>query len=91
MYVSGDHALQETSEQFFYALDQQRTKGKGNGDVLYFSFSKWDTTLNTLKDMLATFVAQLMCHNPDLIQSVGYAMFVQLNEEHGWTDQDLMQ
>lgn len=89
--VYGDTDLQETSEQLFYVLDQQRSRGLGHGEVLYFSFNKHDTTHNTIKDMLATFIAQLICHHTGSLDTVAHPIFVQCSEERGWTDQDLLQ
>lgn len=81
----------ETSEQLFYVLDQQAIRGTGYTPVLYFSFDENDTTRNTLKDMLATFLCQMICHNANFFSRWGQLLFVQLNEEHGWTDRDLLQ
>lgn len=89
--VYGDSDLQETSEQLFYVLDQQRSRGPGHGEVLYFSFNRHDTTHNTLKDMLATFIAQMICHCTNWMRLMAHSMFVQFSEERGWTDQDLLQ
>lgn len=83
--------MTETSEQLFYVLDQQAIRGKEHAPVLYFSFDENDTTRNTLKDMLATFLVQMICHNTRLFSKWGQVLFVQLNEEHGWTDRDLLQ
>lgn len=83
--------MTETSEQLFYVLDQQAIRGKEHAPVLYFSFDENDTTRNTLKDMLATFLVQMICHNTKLFNKWGQVLFVQLNEEHGWTDRDLLQ
>lgn len=91
LYVDGDVDVEETSEQLFYVLDQQRKRARGDGQVLYFSFDQCDKTRNTLKDMLATFIAQMICHNPHNMSGVGESMFVQFKEESGWTDQDLLQ
>lgn len=91
LYVDGDIDMEETSEQLFYVLDQRRIRGSGDGQVLYFSFEKYDKTRNTLKDMLATFIAQMICHNAHDMSFAGQSMFVQLSEEGGWTDQDLLQ
>lgn len=43
--------------------------------------------------MLATFIGQMICHHTgfDPVRLLGEAMFVQFNEEHGWTDRDLLQ
>lgn len=83
--------MTETSEQLFYVLDQQAIRGRGYAPVLYFSFDENDTTRNTLKDMLATFLCQMICHNANFFSRLGQLLFVQLNEEHGWTDRDLLQ
>lgn len=83
--------MTETSEQLFYVLDQQAIREREHTPVLYFSFDENDIARNTLKDMLATFVVQMICHNAKLFKRWGQVLFVQLNEEHGWTDQDLLQ
>lgn len=89
--VHGSINMTETSEQLFYVLDQQATRAKGHGPVLYFSFSRHDTTRNTLKNMLATFLCQMICHNANNIKCIGQLVFVQSSEEHGWTERDLLQ
>lgn len=83
--------MTETSEQLFYALDQQTKWANGNEPILYFCFDSHDTTRNTLKGMLATFLGQMVCHHASRMNSWGQLLFEQLNEEHGWTDQDLLQ
>lgn len=41
--------------------------------------------------MLATFIAQMICHNAHDMSFAGQSMFVHFGEEGGWTDQDLLQ
>lgn len=41
--------------------------------------------------MLSTFIAQILCHQPDKMARWSNIMFVQLGEECGWTDQDALQ
>ncbi|KAG6361335.1 hypothetical protein INS49_009560 [Diaporthe citri] len=91
LYVHGGINMTETSKQLFYLLDQQAIHGRGHEPVLYFSFDKHDTTRNTLKDMLATFLGQMICHKAGIFRSWVPLLFAQMNEEHSWTDQDLLQ
>lgn len=91
LYIHGDIDMTGTSEQLFYALDQQAIRGSQHESVLYFSFDRHDTNRNTLKDMLATFLSQMICHNAGVFNLWAELIFVQLNEEHGWTDGDLLQ
>lgn len=95
LYVHGGADMRETSEQLFYNLDEQaQTLGKKRRIAtltLYFSFDKHDATRNTLKNMLSTFIAQIICHHANRMSSYGDGMFKQIKEEHGWTDRDLLQ
>lgn len=83
--------MTETSEQLFYVLDQQTTWTNGNEPILYFCFDSHDATRNTLKDMLATFLGQVVFHHANRMNSSVRLLFEQFNEEHGWTDRDLLQ
>lgn len=91
LYVHGGIDMTETSEQLFYVLEQQAIRQKEHKPVLYFSFNKNDTTRNTLKDMLATFIGQMIYRYANSLGSWAQLMFVQFNEEHAWTDRDLLQ
>ncbi|KUI69256.1 Serine/threonine-protein phosphatase 6 regulatory ankyrin repeat subunit C [Cytospora mali] len=91
LYVYGGTDLEETSEQLFYQLDKHaQNLSRARGMPLYFSFGH-GSPRNTIKAMLSTFLAQIICHQPSQMGSGADIMFVQLNEEHGWTDLDLVQ
>lgn len=95
LYVHGGADMRETSEQLFYNLHQQvqnfQKKRRTISLALYYSFDKHDATRNTLKSMLSTFITQIICHHANRKSSYGDSIFKQINEEHGWTDRDLLQ
>ncbi|KUI54183.1 Ankyrin-1 [Cytospora mali] len=91
LYVYGGTDIEETSEQLFYQLDKlAQDIPRSRGIPLYFSFGH-GSHRNTVKDMMSTFLAQIICHQPSEMGTAADIMFVQLNEEHGWTDLDLVQ
>ncbi|KAL9076029.1 MAG: hypothetical protein Q9157_003808 [Trypethelium eluteriae] len=61
LHVHGTHGVHETSEEIFYSLDNHfKAKASDRHLVLYFSFDRWDRCRNSIKHMLATFLAQIL-------------------------------
>jgi ankyrin repeat protein len=89
LYVYGTDAVQEASEQIFYAIDDRmRTVPHSPYLIFYFSFDRWDSRRNSINAMLSTFLAQNICHHTSSMSQWVEILFEQLNEEHGWTDLD---
>lgn len=88
LYLHGTQHVRETAEQLFYVMEEHATRSASTM-VLYFSFDRYDVRCDSLRDMLATFLAQIMCFNPasgDRIRST----FGRLEQERGWTEADLI-
>lgn len=76
----------DENEQIYYALEKKYPRDF----VLYFSFDRWDRRRNSMKSMLETFMAQLICHWSSSIDSYAKLMFNELDQGRGWTELDLM-
>ncbi|PNP43866.1 hypothetical protein TGAMA5MH_04149 [Trichoderma gamsii] len=88
LYLHGTKHVRETAEQLFYVMEEHAAKSSTTL-VLYFSFDRYDVRCDSLRDMLATFLAQIMCLYPasgDRIRST----FARLEQERGWTEADLI-
>ncbi|KAL6878817.1 ankyrin repeat-containing domain protein [Trichoderma novae-zelandiae] len=88
LYLHGTKRVRETAEQLFYTLEEQALKMK-NCIVLYFSFDRYDVRCDSLRDMLATFLAQILCFYPSVDDRIK-TTFLRFHEEHGWTEDDLI-
>ncbi|KAK7409059.1 hypothetical protein QQX98_008763 [Neonectria punicea] len=89
LYIHGNHRVREAAEQVFYALSDVAEKESRRTIVLYFSFDKWDVRCDSIRDMLSTFLAQIICHHPRL-SSPAETLFTRLDHERGWTEADLV-
>ena len=89
LHVYGTDSVSEISEQIYYALDNVFD----NNDevrhlVLYFSFDRWDRRYNSVKNMLSTFIAQIICHHTKDMSEALKRWFERLNQFRSWTDVD---
>lgn len=91
LYVHGTDGVREAGEQIFYSLnDLARTERNTHDLVLYFSFDRWDTRCDSTKDMLSTFLAQIICRHTRGMSRWVDILFEHLNQEHGWSESDLI-
>ncbi|KAJ4022742.1 hypothetical protein NW766_001789 [Fusarium irregulare] len=90
LYVHGSHVARDVAEAVFYDLEHLATKGKRRANVLYFSFDRWDVRADSIRDMLATFLAQICNHHPRLGPAIN-RLWSQIDNERGWTETDLIQ
>ncbi|KAF4451628.1 hypothetical protein F53441_5484 [Fusarium austroafricanum] len=90
LYIHGNNRVREVTEQVFYSLEDGAKKAKRRAMVLYFSFDRWDVRCDSIRDMIATFIAQIANHHPNLTQTIN-SFFSQLQTERGWTEADLVQ
>ncbi|OTA02295.1 hypothetical protein A9Z42_0026630 [Trichoderma parareesei] len=88
LYLHGTKRVRETAEQLFYSLEEQALKMK-NCVVLYFSFDKYDVRCDSVRDMLATFLTQILCFYPSVDDRIK-TTFLRFHEERGWTEDDLL-
>ncbi|KAH0498228.1 hypothetical protein TgHK011_005494 [Trichoderma gracile] len=88
LYLHGTKGVRETAEQLFYTLEEQALKMK-NTVVLYFSFDRYDVRCDSVRDMLATFLAQILCFFPSVDDRIK-TTFLRFHEERGWTEDDLI-
>jgi ankyrin repeat protein len=89
LYIHGGRGLQNIAEQVFYSLEGE-AEVKGRAIVLYFSFDRWDNQCSSVRDMIATFMAQIANHYPELDGLIS-RFFTHLHKERGWTEADLVQ
>jgi ankyrin repeat protein len=88
LYLHGSVDAMGASEYIFYDLDKLRHDHNGQ-IVLYFTFNRYDIRCDTIQDMLATFIAQIIGHFP----TVGDTADTQLeqNRRHrSWNYADLL-
>ncbi|KAL7814629.1 ankyrin repeat-containing domain protein [Trichoderma aethiopicum] len=88
LYLHGTNCVRETAEQLFYTLEDQALKIK-DCLVLYFSFDRYDVRCDSVRDMLATFLAQILCFYPSVDDRIK-TTFLRFHEERGWTEDDLI-
>src|ERR1700753_2168243 len=69
LYIHGK-ATREASEYIFYSLDETRQAREKNEVVVYFSFDSYDIRYISTKDMLGTFLAQIINPLPSLAEFV---------------------
>ncbi|KGO44385.1 Zinc finger, ZZ-type [Penicillium expansum] len=91
LHVYGTDGIHQAGIQIFHSLRSHERVESSHGMVLYFSFDNTDDRRSTMKDMLCTFLAQLICNAPKDLSSQIDAYFEQLDEEHGWSTLDLLQ
>jgi ankyrin repeat protein len=90
LYLHGSSGVREAAEYMFYDLDHRlRTRKSFNEVVLYFTFDQSDIRYDTTADMLTTFLAQIICHNPTLSEHV-VNQFERLAADRSWSDYDLL-
>lgn len=90
LYIHGNHHVREAAEQVFYSLESDAEGDQRRSLVLYFSFDRWDVRCDSIRDLISTFLAQIITHFPRLNQDLEF-LFNQLHNEHGWTETDLIQ
>ncbi|KAJ4321999.1 hypothetical protein N0V84_005046 [Fusarium piperis] len=90
LYIHGNHCVREAAEQVFYSLESDAESVQTRSLVLYFSFDRWDVRCDSIRDLIATFLAQIITHFPRLNQQLEF-FFNQLQNERGWTETDLVQ
>ncbi|KAL7937002.1 ankyrin repeat-containing domain protein [Trichoderma chlorosporum] len=88
LYLHGTKHVRETAEQLFYIMEEHALKSS-TAIVLYFSFDRHDVRCDSLRDMLATFLAQMLCFYPGVADRIKLT-FTRFHEEHGWTEADLI-
>ncbi|KAL7799020.1 ankyrin repeat-containing domain protein [Trichoderma ceciliae] len=88
LYVHGAKHVRETAEQLFYIMEEHAVKSPTT-IVLYFSFDRYDVRCDSLRDMLATFLAQIICFYPGVEDRIK-TTFARFRQEHGWTEADLI-
>ncbi|KAK8044020.1 hypothetical protein PG993_004044 [Apiospora rasikravindrae] len=84
---SGDEA-QAVSEYVFYHLNQRQCSASGQL-VFYFTFDRHDVRRNSIQNMLATFIAQIIGHFPDH-DLVASEQLEQLRLQRSWRYEDLL-
>lgn len=90
LYLHGSSGVKRAAEFAFYDLDRSlRLKEDVNEMVLYFTFDRHDIRHDTTEDMLTTFLAQIICHNPSLSEFV-VNQFERLAIDRSWSDYDLL-
>ncbi|KAH6609616.1 hypothetical protein Trco_002962 [Trichoderma cornu-damae] len=88
LYLHGTKHVRETAEQLFYAMEGDAVKNSTT-IVLYFSFDRYDVRCDSLRDMLATFLAQIICFYPGVRDRIKMT-FARFRQERGWTETDLI-
>jgi ankyrin repeat protein len=90
LYLHGSHQVRDVAESVFYSLEDETTKLKRRANVLYFSFDRFDVRADSIRDMIATFLAQICNHHPKLGPAIN-RLCCQIENERGWTETDLIQ
>ncbi|KAF4946016.1 hypothetical protein FGADI_11520 [Fusarium gaditjirri] len=90
LYLHGSHRIRDVAESVFYALEAESVKDKRQPIILYFSFDKFDVRADSIRDMIATLLAQICNHYPRLGPAIN-RLCCQIKNERGWTETDLMQ
>ncbi|KAM0254706.1 hypothetical protein ACHAQJ_006487 [Trichoderma viride] len=88
LYLHGTKHVRETAEQLFYVMEEHAAKSPTT-IVLYFSFDRYDVRCDSLRDMLATFLAQIICFYPGIEDRIKMT-FARFRQERGWTEADLI-
>ncbi|KAG4284525.1 hypothetical protein FPRO06_08904 [Fusarium proliferatum] len=90
LYLHGSHRVRDMAESVFYELEDEATRVKRRANVLYFSFDRFDVRADSIRDMIATFLAQICNHHPKLGPAIN-RLCSQIENEKGWTETDLIQ
>lgn len=90
LYLHGSHRIRDMAESVFYALEDEATRVKRRANILYFSFDRFDVRADSIRDMIATFLAQICNHHPKLGPAIN-RLCSQIENERGWTETDLVQ
>ncbi|KAF4345847.1 ankyrin 1 [Fusarium beomiforme] len=90
LYIHGSHRARDVAESVFYALEDEVRKVTRCANILYFSFDRWDVRADSIRDMIATFLAQICNHHPKLGPDIN-RFCSQIDNERGWTETDLIQ
>ncbi|PNP79771.1 hypothetical protein FNYG_06864 [Fusarium nygamai] len=90
LYLHRSHRVRDVAESVFYALEDEATRVKRRANVLYFSFDRFDVRADSIRDMIATFLAQICNHHPRLGPAIN-RLCSQIENEKGWTETDLIQ
>jgi ankyrin repeat protein len=90
LYLHGSSGGRQAAEFAFYDMDNTKRGTRDvNEMVLYFTFDRHDIRHDTTEDMLTTFLAQIICHNPSLAEFV-VGQFDRLAIDRSWSDYDLL-
>lgn len=81
--------MRQAAEYIFYDLNRKLRVNECTEMVLYFTFDRSDIRYDTTADMLTTFLAQIICHNPSLAEFV-VDQFERLAVDRSWSDYDLL-
>ncbi|KAF5650769.1 ankyrin 1 [Fusarium tjaetaba] len=90
LYLHGSYRVRDVAESVFYTLEDEATRVKRRANVLYFSFDRFDVRADSIRDMIATFLAQICNHHPRLGPAIN-RLCSQIENEKGWTETDLIQ
>ncbi|KAF5548635.1 ankyrin protein 1 [Fusarium mexicanum] len=90
LYLYGSHSVRDVAESVFHALEDEAVKSKRRENFLYFSFDRFDVRADSIRDMIATFLAQIYSHHPKLGSAIS-RLCSQIGNERGWTETDLIQ
>ncbi|KAG9499457.1 hypothetical protein J7337_007913 [Fusarium musae] len=90
LYLHGSYRVRDVAESVFYTLEDEATRVKRRANVLYFSFDRFDVRADSIRDMIATFLAQICNHHPRLGPAIN-RLCSQIENEKGWTEKDLIQ
>ncbi|KAF5252725.1 hypothetical protein FANTH_2352 [Fusarium anthophilum] len=90
LYLHGSHSVRDVAESVFHALENEAAKGKRPEIFLHFSFDRFDVRADSIRDMIATFLAQICSHHPKPGSAIN-RLCSQIENERGWTETDLIQ
>ncbi|KAI0382945.1 ankyrin repeat-containing domain protein [Hypomontagnella monticulosa] len=88
LYLHGDSGTRLASESIFYDLDNLHSDRNGQ-IVLYFTFDRYDVRRDDIRDMLATFLVQLLGHFPSLSRQFN-DQFEHQRVDRSWNYIDLL-
>ncbi|KAK9783756.1 putative ZZ-type domain-containing protein [Seiridium cardinale] len=88
LYLHSSVNVRGASEYIFYDLDKLHHNNNGQ-IVLYFTFNQHDIRRDTIQDMLATFLAQIIGHFPT-ITDTATGQFTQHRLQRSWNYNDLL-
>ncbi|KAI2636349.1 ankyrin repeat-containing domain protein [Hypomontagnella submonticulosa] len=88
LYLHGESGTRLASESIFYDLDSLHSDRNGQ-IVLYFTFDRYDVRRDDIRDMLATFLVQLLGHFPTLSRQFN-DQFEHQRADRSWNYIDLL-